>query len=145
MTVRDAGCGPSEDRPDHFLHRDGKVFAGTHLIIEVVDGAGLDDEARIQQAFRDCVDACGATLVHMHTLRFTPHGVSGVAVLAESHMTVHTWPEIGYAAFDVFMCGDARPWAAVDVLSAAFDTTDVRVRELLRGEGIVGKTGQPRP
>ena len=124
-------------REDHFVHRDGKVFAGTHLIIEVVNGTGLDDEARIQSAFRSCVDECGATLLHIHTHKFSPQGVSGVAVLAESHISVHTWPEIGYAAFDVFMCGDAQPWKAVDVLAKAFDTKDVRVKELLRGEDIV--------
>jgi S-adenosylmethionine decarboxylase len=125
------------DREDHFIRRDGAVFAGTHLIIEVVDGHGLDDEARIQRAFRDCVEVCGATLLHIHTHKFSPQGVSGVAVLAESHISVHTWPEIGYGAFDVFMCGDARPWLAVDVLKAAFATQDVRVKELLRGEGLV--------
>jgi len=125
------------DRDDHFIRRDGRVFAGTHLIIEVVNGHGLDDEARIQQAFRDCVVECGATLLHIHTHKFSPQGVSGVAVLAESHISVHTWPEIGYGAFDVFMCGDARPWLAVDVLKAAFHTDDVRVKELLRGDGLV--------
>lgn len=126
-----------EAREDHFIRRDGRVFAGTHLIIEVVNGHGLDDEARIERAFRDCVDECGATLLHIHTHKFSPQGVSGVAVLAESHISVHTWPEIGYGAFDVFMCGDADPWRAVDVLKAAFGTADVRVRELLRGEGLV--------
>ncbi len=124
-------------REDHFIRREGRVFAGTHLIIEVVDGHGLDDEARIQQAFRDCVEVCGATLLHIHTHKFSPQGVSGVAVLAESHISVHTWPEIGYGAFDVFMCGDAQPWRAVEVLKRAFGTEDVRVRELLRGEGLV--------
>ncbi len=126
-----------ETRDDHFIRRDGRVYAGTHLIIEVVDGHGLDDEARIQQAFRDCVTDCGATLLHIHTHKFSPQGVSGVAVLAESHISVHTWPEIGYGAFDVFMCGDAEPWRAVDVLKRAFGTDDVRVRELLRGDGLV--------
>lgn len=123
---------------DHFVRRDGKVFAGTHLIIEVVDGDGLDDEARIERAFRDCVDECGATLLHIHLHKFTPQGVSGVAVLAESHISVHTWPEKGYGAFDVFMCGDADPHRAVPVLRSAFDAGEVRVRELLRGEGLVG-------
>lgn len=126
-------------RDDHFIRRDGRVFAGTHLIIEVVDGHGLDEEDRIQQAFRDCVDECGATLLHIHTHKFSPQGVSGVAVLAESHISVHTWPEIGYGAFDVFMCGDAQPWRAVDVLKRAFATEDVRVQELLRGDGLVSE------
>ncbi|NDK33376.1 adenosylmethionine decarboxylase [Rhodovulum sulfidophilum] len=124
-------------RDDHFIRREGRIFAGTHLIIEVVDGDGLDDEGRIQKAFRDCVDECGATLLHIHTHKFSPQGVSGVAVLAESHISVHTWPEIGYGAFDVFMCGEAEPWRAVEVLRAAFDAGDVRVKELLRGEDVV--------
>jgi S-adenosylmethionine decarboxylase len=124
-------------RDDHFIRRDGKVYAGTHLIIEVVGGEGLDDEARIQQAFRDCVETCRATLLHIHTHKFSPQGVSGVAVLAESHISVHTWPEIGYGAFDVFMCGDAEPWEAVGVLRRAFAAGEVRVKELLRGEGLV--------
>ncbi len=127
------------DRADHFIRRDGAVFAGTHLIIEVVDGEGLDDEARIARAFRDCVAACGATLLHIHTHKFAPQGVSGVAVLAESHISVHTWPEARYGAFDVFMCGAADPWAAVPVLEQAFATPDVRVRELRRGEGLIAR------
>ena len=101
-----------EDRADHFQRRDGRVFAGTHLIIEVMEADGLDDEDRIAAAFRDCVAASGATLLHIHTHKFSPQGVSGVAVLAESHISVHTWPEARYGAFDVFMCGDANPWAA---------------------------------
>lgn len=140
--INDSTCHLfDEDRSDHFIRRNGAVFAGTHLIIEVVNGSGLDDEARIQQAFRDCVDECGATLLHIHTHKFSPQGVSGVAVLAESHISVHTWPEIGYGAFDVFMCGDAQPWNAVGILSKAFNTKDVRVKELLRGEGLVTEEG----
>jgi S-adenosylmethionine decarboxylase len=137
--TRDRICATlcDSEREDHFIRRNGRIYAGTHLIIEVVDGEGLDDEARIAQAFRDCVEVCGATLLHIHTHKFSPQGVSGVAVLAESHISVHTWPEIGYGAFDVFMCGDAEPWRAVDVLKAAFGTRDVRVRELLRGDGVV--------
>jgi S-adenosylmethionine decarboxylase len=129
-----------DTRDDHFIRRDGAVFAGTHLIIEVENGHGLDDETRIQQAFRDCVDECGATLLHIHTHKFSPQGVSGVAVLAESHISVHTWPEIGYGAFDVFMCGDAEPHRAVDVLKRAFATETVHVKELRRGEGLVTET-----
>lgn len=127
----------ANEREDHFIRRNGKIFAGTHLIIEVIEGTGLDDENRIERAFRDCVETCGATLLHIHTHKFSPQGVSGVAVLAESHISVHTWPEIGYGAFDVFMCGDADPWRAVEVLRREFDAGEVRVRELLRGEGLV--------
>ena len=128
-------------RDDHFIRRDGKVFAGTHLIIEVTGAEGLDDAARIRGAFRECVDVCGATLLHIHTHKFSPQGVSGVAVLAASHITVHTWPEIGYGAFDVFMCGAAQPWKAVEVLRRTFNAGEVRVKELLRGEGLIEAAG----
>ena len=121
------------DREDHFIRRDGRVFAGTHLIIEVVDGTGLDDEARIAQAFRDCVDECGATLLLIHTHKFSPQGVSGVAVLAESHISVHTWPENGYAAFDIFMCGDAEPEKAAAVLERALSPQRTVISEHRRG------------
>ncbi len=129
----------SEDRDDHFIREDGIIYAGNHLIIEVENGTGLDDEALIQQAFRDCVEVCGATLLHIHTHKFSPQGVSGVAVLAESHISCHTWPEIGYGAFDVFMCGDAQPSKAVSVLKNAFKTSTVHVKSLRRGEGLVAE------
>ena len=124
-------------RDDHFVRTSDAIYAGTHLIIEVTGAEGLDDEDRIQTAFRDCVEACGATLLHIHTHKFSPQGVSGVAVLAESHISVHTWPEVGYGAFDVFMCGEADPWQAVDVLRRAFSAREVQVKELRRGEGII--------
>lgn len=106
---------------DHFITRDGFTFAGSHLIIDLWEAEGLDDKVRIEKAMRDAVDAAGATLLHIHLHTFTPNGgISGVAVLAESHISVHTWPERGYAAFDVFMCGDAEPKKALKVLEQAF-------------------------
>ena len=139
VTAANIDAVVESDREDHFIRRDGKIFAGTHLIIEVMKGTGLDCETTIQNAFRKSVEVCGATLLHIHTHKFSPQGVSGVAVLAESHISVHTWPEIGYGAFDVFMCGDADPWKAVDVLKEAFNTSHVEVRELLRGEELISK------
>lgn len=65
--------------------------------------------------------AAGATVVGSRFRRFAPHGVTGVVLLAESHVTVHTWPELGFAAFDVFTCGDGRLSAQVgDGLRATF-------------------------
>ena len=110
--------------------------AGLHLIIEIKDGHGLDSLQTVEDALRAAIIACRATLLHIHLHKFSPQGVSGVAVLAESHMSVHTWPEAGYGAFDVFMCGDADPWKAVPVLRDAFEAGSVDVRELRRGEGI---------
>ena len=61
-------------------------------------------------------------------------GVSGVAVLAESHISIHTWPERDYAALDIFMCGDTQPEKAINVFEDAFETTNIEVTEYLRGK-----------
>ncbi len=128
---------PAEDgdeRKDFFVERDGVRYAGTHLIVDLWEAERLDDMEQIEETLRECVAAAGATLLHIHLHHFTPNaGVSGVAVLAESHISVHTWPELGYAAFDVFMCGDTKPQAAVEVLREAFKPARLAVTEHLRG------------
>jgi len=124
------------EAPDHFIYADGKEVAGRHLIIDLMGATHLADRERIEAAMVECVEKCGATLLHIHTHVFEPNGgVSGVAVLAESHISVHTWPERDYAAFDVFMCGCADPRLAVDILKSAFEADEARVTEILRGEG----------
>ena len=125
-----------EGRLDHFIQRDGMCFAGTHLIIDVWDAANLDDIDHIEATLKECVTVAGATLLHCHLHRFNPEGVSGVLVLAESHISIHTWPERGYAALDVFMCGDSQPEKCVDVLKKHFRPGDVKVSELLRGSHL---------
>jgi S-adenosylmethionine decarboxylase len=125
-----------EDRDDHFVVRNGIRCAGLHLIIDLYDATRLDDRAHIEAALRRAVDAASATLLHIHLHHFEPNGgISGVAVLAESHISIHTWPEVGYAALDVFMCGKANPDACVPVLREAFLPKDIKVSEVLRGQG----------
>ncbi|MGF1561551.1 MAG: adenosylmethionine decarboxylase [Geminicoccaceae bacterium] len=132
----------NSERKDFFIERDGEVFAGTHLIIDVIGGARLDDLDHVETTLRRCVEIAGATLLHIHLHHFTPNGgVSGVAVLAESHISIHSWPECGYAALDVFMCGDARPELTVDVLREAFTPARIVVGEHRRGKGAVGHGG----
>jgi S-adenosylmethionine decarboxylase len=127
----------SDENADHFITRDGKTFAGTHLIIDVYGGSRLDDIEHIRQMMHDAVTAAGATLLHTHLHHFTPNGgVSGVAVLAESHISIHTWPERDYGALDVFMCGDSAPEKAVEVIREAFQPSYLDVETHLRGEEV---------
>ncbi|HLI10391.1 MAG TPA: adenosylmethionine decarboxylase [Alphaproteobacteria bacterium] len=120
---------------DYFVTRNGKCFAGTHLIIELKGAEKLDDVPFIERTLVEAVERSDATLLHIHLHHFTPNGgVSGVAVLAESHISIHTWPERGYAALDIFMCGKADPHKAVPVLEHAFRPSAMVVQELLRGE-----------
>ncbi len=131
-------CTVSDERTDFFIERDGKRFAGTHLIIDLIGASRLDDLAHIEATLRRCVDVSKATLLHIHLHHFTPNGgVSGVAVLSESHISIHSWPEADYAALDVFMCGEAEPHNAIEVLREAFRPSDIRVGEHLRGEDMV--------
>ncbi len=125
-----------EERDDHFVVRNGIRCAGAHLIIDLYDAERLDDIDHIEETLRRCVGAANATLLHIHLHHFEPNGgVSGVAVLAESHISIHSWPEANYAALDVFMCGNANPDACVPVLREAFNPKRVGVSEILRGQG----------
>jgi S-adenosylmethionine decarboxylase len=127
---------PAEDAPDHFCVRNGVKCAGAHLIIDLYGAHRLNDIEHIEATLRRCVIAAEATLLLIHLHHFQPSGVSGVAVLAESHISILTWPEAGYAALDVFMCGKANPDACVPILREAFDVKRIAVSELLRGQGL---------
>jgi S-adenosylmethionine decarboxylase len=119
---------------DHFVERDGLRYAGSHLIVDLWDAEYLDDMGVIEVALRRAIKAAGATLLHLHLHEFAPSGgVSGVALLAESHVSIHTWPERGYAAIDVFMCGSAKPHRVIPILKYAFKAGRIAVTEQLRG------------
>ncbi len=129
-----AGRPTTEERRDFFVERDGLRFAGTHLVLDLWGAERLDDVDFVREVLERCVRAAGATLLHIHLHHFTPNGgVSGVAVLAESHISVHTWPERGYAALDIFMCGAADPHRCIPVLREAFRPRHMTVVEQLRG------------
>ena len=115
---------------------------GKHLIIDLFGARKLDDIAHVERTLKQCVEASGATLLHLHVHALErTGGVTGVAVLAESHISIHSWPDQGYAALDVFMSGDADPRHAVPVLQAAFDAAQVVVKTHRRGEAQAAKTG----
>ena len=81
-------------------------FDGSHLLADLHGCVGLDDPAVIETALRAGVAAAGATLLELRVHHFGDrHGVTGFALLAESHVSIHTWPERGYAAVDIFLCG----------------------------------------
>ena len=123
-----------EDRKDYFVEKDGMRFAGMHLLVDLWGASNLDEPALIDEALRLGALASGATILHSHFHHFTPNaGVSGVVVLAESHITIHTWPERGFAAVDVFMCGSCDPHLVIPVLQAAFSPARTDVNEQRRG------------
>jgi S-adenosylmethionine decarboxylase len=107
---------------------------GKHLIIEMHDAEFLTDTDRIDRALRAAIEAAQATLLALHHHVFTPSGgVTAIAFLAESHISIHTWPEENYAALDIFMCGACDPVACLPALTAAFQPKRLAVLQLTRG------------
>jgi len=125
---------------------------GRHVIIEFWGcNDGINNAELVRTAMLEAVRAARATLLDLNVHTFSPHGVTGVAVLSESHLSVHSWPEYGYLAADVFTCGTTtRPNEAVKVLRKHFRPTQVEVNELTRGvltkpaRNSRGKPSRPR-
>jgi S-adenosylmethionine decarboxylase len=126
-----------EDRKDYFVEKDGVRFAGTHLLIDLWDASNLASPEHIDEALREAAVTAGATILHSHFHHFTPNGgVSGVVVLAESHISIHTWPERNFAAIDIFMCGACDPHEAIPVLRRAFSPGRIDLNEERRGRVV---------
>lgn len=125
---------PVSTDTSHFVIKDGLRYAGSHLLIDMWEASRLDDLNHVEETLREAVKEVGATLLRIDLHHFTENGgISGVAVLAESHMSIHTWPECGYAALDVFVCGNCDPYKAVPVLRRAFNPSNLQVAEHKRG------------
>jgi S-adenosylmethionine decarboxylase len=108
---------------------------GRHLILEMWGCDNLNSTEVAERALREMVDALDVTLLDLKVYPFSPVGVTGVAIVAESHLVIHTWPELGYAAVDVFTCGAPRdPDAAIVVLRAHYRPDHVQVMEMVRGQ-----------
>lgn len=119
---------------DYFIEENGVTFAGRHLLVDLWDAEHLTDIDYIEQALRKAAEAANATVLDVKLHQFSDSGgVSGVAILAESHISIHTWPERDYAALDVFMCGACNPHNSLPILKAAFAAKSVTVNETRRG------------
>lgn len=109
---------------------------GRHLLAEFFECRAdfLDDRARVEKMLVDAAIECGATVVGQIIHQFNPHGISGVVVIAESHLAIHTWPEYHYAAIDVFTCGDTvRPMDALHFMERELDSKNMKFVEMKRG------------
>lgn len=114
------------------------TYDGRHLLADLYGCPVLDDLALVEDALRAAAVAAGASVIGVHLHHFGPgHGVTGIALLAESHISIHTWPEHGYAAIDIFLCGERHdPAAALAVLDDRLAPDCIRVTMVLRGGEI---------
>jgi S-adenosylmethionine decarboxylase len=108
---------------------------GQHLLVEYhgCDVKMLDSVSAIERAMKRAAEAAGANVVTSTFHRFAPQGVSGVVVIEESHLSIHTWPECGYAAVDFYTCGDCEPERAHELLAESLSAARSEVMQVHRG------------
>ena len=121
---------------------------GRHLLADLhgIAPALLTQTGQLEAILRQAALRAGARILHSHFHSFgAAMGVTGVVLLAESHISIHTWPEAGFAAADIFMCGDARPELALAWIREALDASHCEIRTLIRGraQDECGQAGRP--
>ncbi|MBN1412909.1 MAG: adenosylmethionine decarboxylase [Spirochaetales bacterium] len=111
-------------------------YLGRHILIELFECSHekLKNRDFIEKVLKEAAAHANATVVSENFYNFDVHGISGVLLIKESHITIHTWPEYGYAAIDLFTCGkETKPWLAFDFLKEEFEAKRDIVLELKRG------------
>jgi S-adenosylmethionine decarboxylase proenzyme len=110
---------------------------GIHILVDLYECPAelLNDLEYIEESMKKAAHAAGATIVDANFHRFSPHGITGVLTIQESHLAIHTWPEYGFAAVDLFTCGQSiDPWRAYEVLKEVLHTTRATAVEMHRGQ-----------
>lgn len=120
-----------------------------HLLVDLYGCPAdlLNDVTGLETVMIEAAQRAGATVINSMFHHFSPFGVSGVVVIQESHLTIHTWPEQGFAAIDLFTCGtQTKPRRALIHLKRALQSTRIEVRQFRRGQGDASpaKTGPSR-
>jgi len=111
-------------------------YLGRHILAEFFecDPNVLNNPELVEKYMLQAALECGATVVNKCFHLFAPHGVSGVVIISESHLAIHTWPEYGYAAVDLFTCGEqCDPKVSYEFLKEKFNSKDAKYSQLNRG------------
>lgn len=108
--------------------------AGIHIFLDFWGAKDINSVKFVKKALIDAVKASKFTLLKIELHKFSPQGVSGVAIIAESHISIHTWPEYEFVAIDIFLCGGKNPNPAIKSLKKSFRPKKVIINEIKRGE-----------
>ncbi|MFQ3196700.1 MAG: S-adenosylmethionine decarboxylase [Paraglaciecola sp.] len=111
---------------------------GKHLLLDLYQATHLSDKHVIEQALLEAADACNAKVLQKNFHSFgEEQGITGMLLLAESHISIHTWPESDFAAVDIFMCGNCDPTLAIAPITKYLCPKSVDVREFDRGTLLI--------
>jgi len=114
--------------------KQNKKYVGIHLIAEFWGGKTIESPQRIKAILAEAARVSKNTALGIKIHKFNPHGITGFILLAESHISIHTWPEMKYVAIDIFSCGkDSQPYRGLEYLKKEFKPTKVKVKEIKRG------------
>ena len=122
--------------------------AGAHLLADMhgISAGKLSDAATMENLLRDSAQAAGAQILFSHFHSFgSGQGITGVVLLAESHISIHTWPECGFAAADIFMCGQAQPQRALELIKQALQPSSCDIQTIKRGLRVQVQTQPDLP
>lgn len=109
---------------------------GRQILVEYYDCNNdiINDVSKIESMLLEATRRSNASIISHNFHKFSPHGISGTVVIAESHVAIHTWPEYGYAAVDIFTCGETiDPWIIQQYLKEGFESGNVSSMEMKRG------------
>ena len=127
---------PIGNMTDAIKNEQQQQYLGRHILAEFFecDPNVLNNPALVEKYMLEAALECGATIVNKCFHLFAPHGVSGVVIISESHLAIHTWPEFGYAAVDLFTCGEqCDPKVSYEFLKRKFNSTGAKYTQLNRG------------
>lgn len=108
--------------------------AGIHILLDFYGAKNINSMKFVKKSLVEAIRASKFKLIKINLHKFSPHGVSGVAIIAESHISIHTWPEYNFAAIDIFVCGGKNARPAIKSLKKAFKPKRAVCNEILRGK-----------
>ena len=119
---------------DYFVEKDGQRFSGIHLLIDFWEAKNLTNMITVENTLREAAISANATAINLQLNQYPENeGISGILVLAESHISIHTWPERSFTAIDIFMCGNCNPYDCIPVLKKTFEPGNTTLFERRRG------------
>lgn len=112
-----------------------RQYAGIHLLAEFWNVKHIEEPSILEKVLKRASEVCNSTALKVEIIKFSPCGITGVVILAESHISIHSWPELNYLAIDIFTCGDhTKPNKALEYLKQVYCPQKIDVQEIKRGK-----------